>query len=121
MKRVWIYCSSTHNDEEDFKNQYNVCENLAKIFAKSEGWKIVGSSKGIRSHLDFNKDGLNEVLSAAEQHKFDILLINSLFIIAGRDEKKLLEYINRLKAYNVKVFCVDQGEVNIESVETLKV
>lgn len=108
MEKAWIYCRTASNNESNLDSQYKECEN----YAKDHGWEIAGSSKDVGSGLNLDRAGGNEILKAAKQNKFDILLMKDVSRI-GRDLNQLLEYMDKLKPYSTKIFSTKQGELNL--------
>jgi DNA invertase Pin-like site-specific DNA recombinase len=85
-------------------------ENKCKEYAKKQGWEVIGTSKDKENGLNFNRDGLEKILEAAQQNKMNIILMQDISRL-GRDLEKVTEYVDKLLKYNVKVVTTDLGEI----------
>ncbi len=100
--RVWLYSRVAHPDFTALECQKNL---LAK-YASSQDFEIAGTTAEQCSGLDYHRDGLCEVLRAAEDGEIDLVLVADISRL-GRDVAKTNNCVRWLQQRDVKVVCVD--------------
>lgn len=97
-KRVWIYCRIACAD--NFSMQLQVDE--LRRYAAEHGYIIAGITQEHGNGLSLNRQGLSEVMAAAENGSTDIVLVKCVSRIA-RHTAHLLEFIRTLREYWVSL------------------
>jgi len=99
---IYLRVSTSDQDEE---NQLKEC----KRFCKSRGWKIsdVFRDKG-KSAFKGEQEAKDELLSDARKGKYDHIVVWALDRWTREGAQKLIEDINRLESWNVKLHSVQE-------------
>lgn len=71
------------------------------------------------SGLDFNRQGLNELMCLAKQHEIDTILMTNLDRI-GRDTPKVLDVLEKLEKHGIKLIIQGGDTVEVEGNPLLK-
>lgn len=100
--RAWLYCRVAHPDLEALELQ----KTYLTDYAKKHGFTIVGVTAEHGSGLSYSREGLRDVLVAAEDGDIDFVLVASLCRI-GRDVQKTAGCIHWLRQRDVEVVCAD--------------
>jgi len=87
-------------------------------YAEQMGFEVVGSSEDIGSGLDFERTGLKEVMKAAADGEFDVLLIKKLDRL-GRDTVKTLELLRVFDQLGIRIYSPLEGEIRIPQLTEL--
>ena len=108
QQRAWLYCRI--DAPEDTHGALKGQKKELMDYAEQMGFEIVGSSEDIGSGLDFDRAGLAEVMKAAGDGEFDVLLIKKLDRL-GRDTAKTLELLQGLDQLGIQLFSPLEGEI----------
>lgn len=81
-------------------------------YAEQMGFEIVGSSEDMGSAMDFNRNGLLEVIKAAADGKFDVLLIKKIDCL-GRDTEKTMKFLRELDQLDIQAYSSLEGEIHL--------
>lgn len=99
--RIGIYARVSKDDQgERFQDIENQLGPLKK-FCKEMDWQISFVFTDKKSGADCNRPGFQEMLSAARQHKFDMLLVWSLDRFSREPILNTLRYLQQLKDHNI--------------------
>lgn len=109
--RAWAYCRI--DAPEDTHGALKGQKKELMDYAEQMGFEVVGSSEDIGSGLDFERTGLKELMKAAGDGEFDMLLIKKLDRL-GRDATKTLEFIRGLEQLGIKVYSPLEGEIRMD-------
>ena len=105
-KRVWLY---SRVGKESQKEILEAHLRILTEYANREGFQIAGVTLEIGPGLP-DRDGLDEVLNAAENGKMDYVLIIEYSRLFRGDLDTGLDYLDKLKALGVQVLCMDENE-----------
>ncbi|MBU5310465.1 recombinase family protein [Tissierella carlieri] len=81
-------------------------------YAEQMGFEIVGSSEDMGSAMEFNRNGLLEVIKAAADGKFDVLLIKKIDCL-GRDTEKTMKFLRELDQLGIQAYSPLEGEIHL--------
>lgn len=111
QKHVWIYCriDAPEDTHGSIKNQKKELYD----YAEQMGFEIVGYSEDSGSSQDFERNGLMEVMKAAGDDKFDVLLVKRLDC-PGRDTAKTLEFFRGLDQLGIQIYSPLEGEIHLD-------
>lgn len=111
-KRAWIYgqIDAPEDAHGSLKGQR---EDLFD-YAKQLDLEVVGSSQDTGSSPDGNHNGLQEMLKAAVEGKFEVLLIKRLDRLS-RYPRKALELLRELERLDIQVFSPLEGQIHSDS------
>lgn len=110
-KRAWIYCRI--DAPEDTHGALKGQKKELMDYAEQMGFEVVGSSEDIGSGLDFELTGLKEVMKAAADGEFDVLLIKKLDRL-GRDAAKTPELLSGFDQLGIPLYSPLEGEIQLE-------
>ncbi len=110
-KRAWIYCRI--DAPEDSHGALKGQKKELMDYAEQMGFVVVGESEDIGSGLNFDRDGLAEVMNVAGDSKMDVLLVKKLDRL-GRDTAKLLEFLRGLDQLGVELYSPLEGQVQLD-------
>ena len=82
------------------------------------GFEVVGESQDTGSGLNFDRNGLTEVMEAAEEGKMDVLLVVNISRL-GRDTAKTMELLRRLDQLDIEIYSPLEGEIHLAGLEHL--
>jgi len=115
-KRAWTYCRI--DAPEDIHGRLKGQKKDLVDYAEQMGFEVVGSSEDIGSGLDFERSGLKEVMKAAADGEFDVLLIKKLDRL-GRDTVKMLELLRVFDQLGIRIYSPLEGEIRIPQLTEL--
>lgn len=115
-KRAWIYCRI--DAPEDTHGVLKGQKKELKDYAEQMSCVVVGSSEDIGSGLNFDRAGLKEVLKAAGNDEFDVLLVRKLDRL-GRDTAKTLELLKGFDQLGIRLYSPLEGEIRIPQLTEL--
>ena len=117
MNRTVIYARTACPNEAALDWQVQVLQGLAATLNLSVTHIIRETASG----LDFDRPGLQKLMRLAERHEIDTILMTSLDRI-GRDALKVLDVLETLDSYGVKLIIQggDTVEVEVEGNPLLK-
>ena len=110
-KRAWLYCRIDAPED-----QHGCLKGQRKElldYAEQMGFEVVGESQDTGSGLNFDRNGLAEVMEAAADSKMDVLLIANLSRL-GRDAEKTMELLRGLDRLGIEVYSPLEGEIRPE-------
>ena len=112
QKRAWIYtCIDAPDDAHGIlKDQ----EKELLDYAEQLGFSVVGGSSDLGSRKDADRDGLAGVTVAAEQDRFDVLLIIRLPRIR-RDSNMVTAFLYALARTGKEIYSPLEGKINIKT------
>jgi DNA invertase Pin-like site-specific DNA recombinase len=89
----------TGSMEHETQDQLLQC----RQYALSKGWEVIGiyEDKGISAH-ELDRLGMKQMISDAELHKFDLIVISS-YDRLFRSQSFIEELLNKLYSYDVVV------------------
>ncbi len=90
QKRAWTY--SRIDAPDDAHGRLKSQKKELYDYAEQLGFVVVGSSEDLSGGLDFKRAGIMEVMKAAADGKFDVLLVKRL-VCLSRDTVKMLEFL----------------------------
>jgi site-specific DNA recombinase len=95
---------------ESIEDQYRVC---CKYVASRENWKVIGSyaDAAISGASLLLRPEILRLLKDAEQHKFDVVVAESLDRLS-RDQADIAILYKQLCFFGVQLFTVEEGEIN---------
>lgn len=114
--RAWTYCRI--DAPEDIHGQIKGQKKELVDYAEQMGFVVVGSSEDIGSGLNFERTGLKEVLKAAGNDEFDVLLMKKLDRL-GRDTAKTLELLGGFDQLGIRLYSPLEGEIRIPQLTEL--
>lgn len=109
--RAWIYCriDAPADATGSLKNQRKGIFD----YADQMGFEVVGSFEDTGSSQDCNLDVLLEVMEAAVDGKYDVLLVESLERL-GCDDTETLEFLRGLDQLGVRVCSPLEGGICLD-------
>lgn len=111
QKRAWTY--SRIDAPDDAHGRLKSQKKELHAYAEQLGLVVVGSSEDLSSGLDFKRAGIMEVMKAAADGKFDVLLVKRL-VCLGRDTTKTLEFLRGMDQLGIKLYSPLEGEIRLE-------
>jgi len=111
QKRAWTY--SRIDAPDDAHGRLKSQKKELHAYAEQLGLVVVGSSEDLGGGLDFEHAGIMEVMKAAEEGKFDVLLVKRL-VCLGRDTTKTLEFLRGMDQLGIKLYSPLEGEIRLE-------
>ena len=115
MNRTVIYARTACPNEAALDWQVQVLQSLAATLNLSVTHIIRETASG----LDFDRPGLQKLMCLAERHEIDTILMTSLDRI-GRDALKVLDVLETLDSYGVKLIIQGGDTVEVEGNPLLK-
>ena len=115
MNRTAIYARTACPNETAREWQVQVLQGLAAMLNLNVTHIIRETASG----LDFDRPGLNELMSLVENHEIDTILMTNLDRI-GRDAPKVLAVLEALDSYGVKLIIQGGDTVEIDDNPLLK-
>ena len=115
MDRTVIYARTACPNEAELNWQVQVLQGLAAMLNLNVTHIIRETASG----LDFDRPGLNELMSLVENHEIDTILMTNLDRI-GRDAPKVLAVLEALDSYGVKLIIQGGDTVEIDDNPLLK-
>lgn len=115
-KRAWTYCRIDAPED-----QHGCLKGQRKElldYAEQMGFEVVGESQDTGSGLNFDRNGLTEVMKAATDRGFDVLLIKRLDRL-GRDMPKTMELLMGMEQLGIKVYSPLEGEISFSQYKEL--
>ena len=115
-KRAWTYCRiDAPEDEHDcLKGQRKELLD----YAEQMDFEVVGESQDTGSGLSFERNGVTEIMEAAEKGKMDVLLIVNVSRL-GRDTAKTMDFIRGLDQLGVELYSPLEGEIHLTELSHL--
>ncbi len=108
--RAWTYCRI--DAPEDTHGALKGQKKELADYAEQMGFEVVGTSEDTGSGLDFDRAGLAEVMRAAGEGEFDVLLVKR-FDRIGRDAAKTLEFVRGLEQFGARLYSPLEGEIRL--------
>jgi DNA invertase Pin-like site-specific DNA recombinase len=108
--RAWTYCRI--DAPEDTHDALKGQKKELMDYAEQMGFAVIGSSEDIGSGLSFERSGLKEVMKAAGNDEFDVLLVKKLDRL-GRDTAKTLELLMSFDQLGIRLYSPLEGEIKI--------
>lgn len=115
-KRAWTYCRIDAPEDQHGRLKGQKKELLD--YAEQMGFEVVGESQDTGSGLNFDRNGLTEVMQAAVEGKMDVLLIVNLSRL-GRDTGKTMDFIRGLEQLDIELYSPLEGEIRFTQLEHL--
>ena len=115
MNRTVIYARTACPNEAALDWQVQVLQGLAATLNLSVTHIIRETASG----LNFDRPGLQKLMRLAERHEIDTILMTSLDRI-GRDALKVLDVLETLDSYGVKLIIQGGDTVEIDDNPLLK-
>lgn len=115
-KRAWTYCRI-----DALEDQHGCLKGQRKElldYAEQMGFEVVGESQDTGSGLNFDRNGLTEVMEAAEKGEMDVLLVVSVSRL-GRDTAKTMDFIRGLDQLGIELYSPLEGEIQYSEYENL--
>jgi len=114
QKRAWIYCriDAPEDTHGSIKNQRKELYD----YAEQMGFEVAGCSEDIGSGVQYNRDGLGEVIQAAGSGKMDVLLVKR-FDRLGRDMQETLELLRSLRQLGIRFYSPLEGEIRMKNLD----
>lgn len=115
-KRAWTYCRIDAPEDQHgcLKGQRKELMD----YAEQMGFEVVGESQDTGSGLNFDRNGLTEVMAAAVEGKMDVLLIVNISRL-GRDSEKTRDFIHGLEQLDIELYSPLEGEIRFTQWEYL--
>jgi putative DNA-invertase from lambdoid prophage Rac len=104
--KVGIYARVSTSEEVD-RQKPEVQLLKLREFVKSRGCEVYNGYVDRASRADLNRPALDQMMNDARAHRFDAIIIVRLDRIT-RSLINLLNILEHLEAYNVKLICTDQ-------------
>lgn len=114
--RAWTYCRI--DAPEDIHGRLKGQKKELMDYAEQMGFEVVGSSEDIGSGLDFERSGLKEVMKAAGNDEFDVLLVKKLDRL-GRGAVGTLELLRGFDKLGIRLYSSLEGEIRIPQLTEL--
>jgi len=111
QKRAWIY--TRIDAPEDTHGVLKGQEKELMDYAERLGFSVVGGSSDLGGGVNMERPGLSRVTAAAEQNRFDVLLVRSLSRL-GRDAERVIPMLKELERRGVEVYSPLEGKINTE-------
>ena len=115
MNRTAIYARTASPSETALDWQVQALQGLAATLNLNVTHIIRETASG----LDFDRPGLNELMRLTQQHEIDTILMTNLDRI-GRDAMKVLDVLETLDNYGVKLIIQGGDTVEVEDNPLLK-
>lgn len=115
MNRTAIYARTACPNETARERQVQVLQGLAAMLNLNVTHIIRETASG----LDFDHPGLNELMRLTQQHEIDTILMTNLDRI-GRDALKVIDVLETLDSYGVKLIIQGGDTVEVEGNPLLK-
>lgn len=115
MNRTATYARTACPNETELNWQVQVLQGLAANL----GLNVTHTIRETASGLDFDRPGLNELMSLVENHEIDTILMTNLDRI-GRDALKVLSVLETLDNHGVKLIIQGGDTVEVEGNPLLK-
>ena len=115
MNRTATYARTASPNETALEWQVQALQGLASYL----GLNVTHIIRETSSGLDFNRQGLNELMCLAKQHEIDTILMTNLDRI-GRDTPKVLAVLEELESHGVKLIIQGGDTVEIDDNPLLK-
>jgi DNA invertase Pin-like site-specific DNA recombinase len=115
-KRAWAYCRIDAPED-----QHGCLKGQRKElldYAEQMDFEVVGESQDTGSGLNFDRNGLAEVMEAAEEGKMDVLLVVNISRL-GRDAEKTLDLLCGLAQLDIEVYSPLEGEIHLTELSHL--
>ena len=96
MKRVALYCRVSTADQHPETQLFDLRE-----LAKQRGFEIVREYSDVISGAKSKRPGLDQLMSDARRHRFDVLLVSAFDRIA-RNVRHFLEVLDELNHLNIQ-------------------
>jgi DNA invertase Pin-like site-specific DNA recombinase len=109
QKRAWIY--TRIDAPEDTHSKLKGQEKELMDYAERLGFSVIGGSSDLGNGLDADSPGVNSLITAAEQDRFDVLLVKSASRL-GRDAVTLNVILEELRQFDVEIFSPLEGNLN---------
>jgi len=110
QKRAWTY--SRIDAPDDAHGRLKSQKKELYDYAEQLGFVVVGSSEDLSGGLDFKRAGIMEVMKAAADGKFDVLLVKRL-VCLSRDTVKMLEFLRGLDQLGIRIYSPMEGEIRL--------
>lgn len=110
QKRAWTY--SRIDAPDDAHGRLKSQKKELYDYAEQLGFVVVGSSEDLSGGLDFKRAGIMEVMKAAADGKFDVLLVKRL-VCLSRDTMKTLEFLRGLDQLGIKIYSPLEGQIRL--------
>lgn len=111
QKRAWTY--SRIDAPDDAHGRLKSQKKELYDYAEQLGFVVVGSSEDLSGGLDFKRAGIMEVMKAAADGKFDVLLVKKL-VCLSRDTVKMLEFLRGLDQLGIRIYSPMEGEIRLD-------
>ncbi len=105
-KRVWLY---SRVGRESQKKILEAHLRTLTEYANRKGYLVVGVTLETGPGSP-DREGLDEVLQAAENGKMDYVLIVEHSRLFRDDLDAALDYLDKLEAFGVQVLCIDEND-----------
>ena len=103
--RVWIYYRLSRDDDTEMNSLKNQRRILID-YVEEHGYELVGESYDDNvSGMTFERDGIEKIYEAAENHMMDVVLVKDLSRL-GRHKTQTGLFIDYLRRQNIRVICV---------------
>ncbi len=115
-KRAWAYCRIDAPED-----QHGCLKGQRKElldYAEQMGFEVVGESQDTGSGLNFDRNGLTEVIEAASEGKMDVLLVVNVPRL-GRDAEKTMDFIRGLDQLGIELYSPLEGKIQHAEYENL--
>jgi DNA invertase Pin-like site-specific DNA recombinase len=115
-KRAWTYCRIDAPED-----QHGCLKGQRKElldYAEQMGFEVVGESQDTGSGLNFDRNGLTEVMEAASEGKMDVLLVVNVSCL-GRDTARTMDFIRGLDQLGIELYSPLEGEIRYTEYENL--
>lgn len=115
-KRAWAYCRIDAPED-----QHGCLKGQRKElldYAEQMDFEVVGESQDTGSGLSFERNGVTEIMEAAEKGKMDVLLIVNVSRL-GRDTAKTMDFIRGLDQLGVELYSPLEGEIHLTELSHL--
>lgn len=117
-KRAWIY-SQIDAPEDNHGSLKNQRDDLFD-YANQMELEVVGSSQDTGGSWDINHNGLQEMMQAAREGKFEVLLIKRVDRLS-RYPGKTLGLLRELERLGIQVFSPLEGQIHSDSFQPFAV
>lgn len=115
IDRTVIYARTACSNETALDWQVQVLQGLASYL----GLNVTHIIREAASGLDFDRQGLKELMRSVKQHEINTVLMTSLDRI-GRDALKVIDVLETLDSYGVKLIIQGGDTVEVEGNPLLK-
>lgn len=106
--RVWLYRRLSNDDDKEQNSLLNQRKILLE-YATRQGYAIVGESADDNaSGMNFRRDGVAQIIKAAEARQIDAVLVKDLSRL-GRHKTQTALFIDFLREHNIRVISVTEG------------